>query len=70
MAMADGLRFQLGPAELSEDAYGRVSDIALFIRTLSVALKDHDIFCKIIERTQFSSLKSLSIQGMCCEENN
>ncbi|KAI7874302.1 hypothetical protein K492DRAFT_211651 [Lichtheimia hyalospora FSU 10163] len=62
MAIVDGLHFELGPAELSEDAYERVSDIAPFIRTLHVAQRNYDILSEVNKRTRFGSLKSLSIQ--------
>lgn len=64
LAMADGLEYEVGDQDLSKDGYQRVSHLAPFMRSLTVAQPGKEMLSKLISRGRFESLKQLTIYGM------
>ncbi|KAJ8652817.1 hypothetical protein O0I10_011556 [Lichtheimia ornata] len=61
MAMAEGLEFEIGDEGLSKDGYQRISHLAPFMRTLTVAQPGNEMLSKITSRGKFESLQQLTI---------
>ncbi|KAI7874846.1 hypothetical protein K492DRAFT_174070 [Lichtheimia hyalospora FSU 10163] len=61
IAMADGLRFHIGPDRLPRNGYDQLSDIAPYIQWLSVSHEEHENLLKIPQSTSYMSLQRLDI---------
>ncbi|KAJ8652796.1 hypothetical protein O0I10_011535 [Lichtheimia ornata] len=64
VALVDGFDYEVGPGDLSEDGYGRVRDLAPFMRSFTVAQARREILSKIIRPPNnrlFNMLKKLTI---------